>query len=259
MIECGHTNNQITSMKYMDTFIPVVRQSRLSVQVAEQIQKLVLQNKLQVGHRLPSERELTENFRVSRTVIREAIRILEAKGLLESQGGNGTFVRGVQSNDVANSLGMYFSTGKETITHAELMEVRNIFEIEIARLATERITPEGIQKLERLLEGMRNTAEHADEFAKFDLEFHLELARATNNRLMEVLLDPLIDGLYEERRLASMLPGIAEEAIGLHAAILEKIRSGDANGAAMNMQEHLEQANRVITKALHEFGKELKE
>jgi DNA-binding FadR family transcriptional regulator len=150
---------------------------------------------------------------------------------------------------------MYFSTGKETITHAELMEVRNIFEIQIAGLAAERISPEGVQKLELLLECMRNTADRADEFAKFDLEFHLELARATNNRLMEVLLDPLIDGLYEERRLASMLPGIAQEAISLHAAILEKVKSRDSKGAALMMQQHLEQANRVITKALLEFGK----
>ena len=239
----------------MDSFSPIVRQSRLSLQVAEQIQNQILQNKLHVGDRLPSERELTENFQVSRTVIREAIRILEAKGLLESQGGNGTFVRGVQSNDVADSLVMYFSTGKETITHEELMEVRNIFEIQISRLAAERISPAGIQKLEELLESMRATANNADEFAKYDLEFHLELARATDNRLMEVLLDPLIDGLYEERRLASMLPGIAEEAIGLHAIILEKVKNRDANGASLAMQQHLEQANRVITKALHEYRK----
>jgi GntR family transcriptional repressor for pyruvate dehydrogenase complex len=239
----------------MDYSSPIVRQNRLSLQVAEQIQNQILQNKLHVGDRLPPERELTENFRVSRTVIREAIRILEAKGLLESQGGNGTFVRGVQSNDVADSLVMYFSTGKETITHEELMEVRNIFEVQISRLAAERISPVGIQKLEELLESMRATANSADEFAKYDLEFHLELARATNNRLMEVLLDPLIDGLYEERRLASMLPGIAEEAIGLHAVILEKVKNRDANGASLAMQQHLEQANRVITKALHEYRK----
>ena len=242
----------------MNSFIPVTRQSRLSAQVAEQIQNLILQNKLQVGDRLPAERELTENFQVSRTVIREAIRILEAKGLLVSMGGNGTFVRGVNSKDVADSLGMYFSTVGDAITHADLMEVRYLFEIQIAKLAAERITPDGIQRLEENLEGMRETMHDADKFAQYDLEFHLELARATNNHLMEVLLDPLIDGLYEERRLASMLPGIAEEAIGLHAAILERLKARDVDGTARKMQEHLEQANRVITQALEKFNIEKK-
>ncbi len=243
----------------MSSFLPVVRQSRLSAQVAEQIQNLILQNKLQIGDRLPAERELTEHFQVSRTVIREAIRILEAKGLLESLGGNGTFVRGVNSKDVSDSLGMYISTVGDSITHKDLMEVRNIFEIQIAKLAAERISPAGIQRLEELLAGMRDTIDDADKFAQYDLDFHLELARATNNQLMEVLLDPLIDGLYEERRLASMLPGIAEEAIGLHSDILEKVKARDANGAAQIMQQHLEQANRVITQALEKFNKEKKE
>ena len=168
----------------MNSFIPVVRQSRLSAQVAEQIQNLILQNKLQVGDRLPAERELTEHFQVSRTVIREAIRILEAKGLLESLGGNGTFVRGVNSKDVSDSLGMYISAVGDAITHNDLMEVRYLFEIQIAKLAAERISPAGIQRLEEFLEGMRTTMSDADKFAQYDLEFHLELARATNNRLM---------------------------------------------------------------------------
>lgn len=240
----------------MNSFIPVVRQSRLSAQVAEQIQNLILQNKLQVGDRLPAERELTEHFQVSRTVIREAIRILEAKGLLESLGGNGTFVRGVNPKDVSDSLGMYISTVGAAITHKDLMEVRYLFEIQIAKLAAERISTTGIQRLEELLEGMRRTSNDADKFAQYDLDFHLELARATNNQLMEILLDPLIDGLYEERRLASMLPGIAEEAISLHSAILEKVKARDASGAAQIMQQHLEQANRVITQALEQFKRE---
>jgi DNA-binding FadR family transcriptional regulator len=243
----------------MNSFIPVIRQSRLSAQVAEQIQSLILQNKLQVGDRLPAERELTEHFQVSRTVIREAIRILEAKGLLESLGGNGTFVRGINPKDVADSLGMYISTVGDAITHNDLMEVRYLFEIQIAKLAAERISPAGIQRLEEFLEGMCNTINDVDKFAQYDLEFHLELARATNNRLMEVLLDPLVDGLYEERRLASMLPGIAEEAIGLHSAILEKVKARDVDGAAQMMQQHLEQANRVITQALEKFNQEKKE
>jgi GntR family transcriptional repressor for pyruvate dehydrogenase complex len=236
----------------MDTslYSPVKRQDKLSVQVANQIQDLILSKHLKVGDRLPPERELCEQFGVSRTVIREAIRALEAKGLLTAQGGSGTYVKGLQSEDVADSIGLYITTQARPISHAKLMEVRRVLEVRIAALAAERATKESTAELDDLLARMDEARNDPHAFAKYDLEFHVALARATGNELLEILLDPFMDALYEGRRLASNLPGVPQEAMELHRTILEKVKAGDAEGAAQAMSVHLDQSNRVILKAL---------
>ncbi len=93
-------------------YTPVKRQDRLSAQVCEQIQALIRAQELVPGDRLPTERELCERFQVSRTVVREAIRILEARRLVETQGGSGTYVKALEANDVAQSLGISPATSE---------------------------------------------------------------------------------------------------------------------------------------------------
>ncbi|MCD4672390.1 MAG: GntR family transcriptional regulator, partial [Anaerolineaceae bacterium] len=116
----------------VDTYRLVKRQEKLSVQVVEQIIDLIVEGKLTEGDRLPPEREMCDTFGVSRTVIREAISVLEAKGLLASQIGSGTYVRAIQSEDIANTLGLYISTQSKSISMMQLLEVRRIYETQIA-------------------------------------------------------------------------------------------------------------------------------
>jgi DNA-binding FadR family transcriptional regulator len=236
------------------TYQPVRRQEKLSVQVADHIQGLILANELKPGDRLPPERVLCDRFEVSRTVIREAISILEAKGLLTSRGGSGTYVRALQSEDVAGSLGMYISTQSHSVSLEDLMEVRRVIEVQIARLATERATPNDIEELERIMAAGREVMDDPDAFAAIDLEFHGALARASKNSLFEILLEPLSDTLYEGRRLASRLPGVPHEALALHENILGKIKARDPEGAAREMEKHLEQSRRVTLAGVKKFS-----
>ena len=218
--------------------------------LVKQIQEMIFRGELELGDRLPSEAELCEQFGVSRTVIREAVRTLEAKGLLVSQSGSGTYVRGIQSEDVVDSIGMYIITRDKPISHAKLMEVRRVLEVQIAGLAAERATPESLEELDRLISKMDGARDDPRAFAQFDLEFHVALARATGNELLQILLDPFMDALYEARRLASELPGVPEEAMAFHRDIREKVGAGDAQGADRAMSAHLDQSNRVILRAL---------
>src|SRR5574342_1317761 len=105
-----------------NVYQPVKRQEKLSVQVADQLQSSILANELKPGDRLPPERVLCDRFEVSRTVIREAISILEAKGLLTSKGGSGTYVRAIQSGDVADSIGIYISAPSHLVSLEDLIE-----------------------------------------------------------------------------------------------------------------------------------------
>lgn len=231
-------------------YTPVVRQVKLPIQVAEQIQGLILARHFQVGDRLPPERDLCEQFKVSRTVIREAIRLLEAKGLLISYGGSGTYVSAIQSSDVANSMEMYIATQNREVPYADLMEIRRVIEVQVAGLAAERATGEEIAQLEKLLKYQQSAVNNPALFAQYDLEFHMALARATGNQLFELILGPIVGPLYEGRRLASEIPGVTQEAIELHAALLERLKAGDADGASEAMLNHLEQSSRVTLQAL---------
>jgi GntR family transcriptional repressor for pyruvate dehydrogenase complex len=231
-------------------YSPVKRQRRFSSQVADQIQHLILNKRLNVGDKLPSERELCDEFGVSRTVVREAIRVLEAKGLLAAYDGSGTYVKSLESRDVASSIGLYIRTQEEPLSHEKLIEVRRVLEVPIAALVAERATEETCDELERLIAEMFAARHDPAAFARHDLEFHTALARATGNELFEILLDPFIDALYAVRRLVSTLEGIPEEAIQHHRNILECIRSGDPEKAEQAMSAHLDQSSRAIELAL---------
>jgi GntR family transcriptional regulator, transcriptional repressor for pyruvate dehydrogenase complex len=102
-------------------YAPISRPDRLCLQVATQLRNLILSQQIGAGDRLPAERDLCEQFGASRTVIREAIRMLEAEGLLTSLGGSGTYVKHLQSQDVAKYLGMYASTQNQFVSHSELI------------------------------------------------------------------------------------------------------------------------------------------
>ena len=235
---------------------PVKRPEKLSKQVADRIQGLILASELNPGDRLPAERDLCEQFAVSRTVIREAISILEAKGLLASQGGSGNYVRAIQGEDVSNSIGMYISTQSDSFSLENLMELRRVLELQIVRLAAERATPQAIEDLESILAAMCATINDTKVFAKNDLEFHVALARASQNRLFSILLEPLTDVLLQLIYVGSNLPGIAEEACGYHRKILDQVKAHNVDGAVEAMTSHLNQTHRVTTQGLTELDQQ---
>jgi GntR family transcriptional repressor for pyruvate dehydrogenase complex len=234
----------------IDSYRPVKRQEKLSVQVVEQIIDLIVEGKLKDGDRIPPEREMCETFGVSRTVIREAVSVLEAKGLLESQTGSGTYVRAIQSEDVANSLGLYISTQSHSVSMLHLLEVRRIYETQIAQLAAERASKEDIAELEAILSSMCNLVDDPAAFAEKDLEFHVCLARASGNPLFEMILEPLTGIMLQFIFVGSNLPNTAEEACAHHRAVLDAVKAGDAKRATEAMADHLQQTERVTAKGL---------
>jgi GntR family transcriptional repressor for pyruvate dehydrogenase complex len=233
-----------------NSYSPVKRHEKLSGQVAEQIQQLILSRQIKPGDRLPTERELGETFQVSRTVIREAIRILETRGLALSKTGSGTYVRAIQGEDVANSLGMYITTQGQFFTLDSLMEVRRVLEIQVVKLAAERATPQDIEKLESVLDHMRKSKNDVDAFSKWDLEFHMVIARASGNPLFEILIEPLTEALFELIWTGTSAPGAAEEACEFHRVILDSLEAKNGQKAADAMRLHLDQSQRVTAEGI---------
>jgi GntR family transcriptional repressor for pyruvate dehydrogenase complex len=226
-----------------------VSKQRLVDRVVADIQELVIQGKLAVGTKLPPERELAELFGVSRTVIREAVRILVTKGLLESKHGIGTMVRQGTRDQLVEPLGWLLQRNDATLD--DLHEVRTILEVEIAAEAAKRATAEDIAQLELMVQHAASLRADPAAFAASDAEFHQLLANILHNTMLSVLLDSIRALMSEIRLKVSRNSEFETIVLADHAAILGAIRGRDSVGARAAMQSHLVHA-RAFQRALEE-------
>jgi GntR family transcriptional repressor for pyruvate dehydrogenase complex len=218
-------------------FQQVPREPRLSDKVAEMMLETILSRKLQVGDRLPSERELGEQFNVSRTVVREAVRALVAKGVIEVRSGSGLRVAAVDAAAVSESMSLYLRGA--TLDFERVHEVRALLEVHIAGVAAERATEEDIAQLRDVHQRMEQEAGDVESAARDDLEFHRTIARATQNDLYLLLMDSIGSALIDIRR-ENLGSGSTPTTLSQHAAVLERIAAHDPTGARKAMAAHLE-------------------
>jgi GntR family transcriptional regulator, transcriptional repressor for pyruvate dehydrogenase complex len=231
-------------------FQPLQRHSTLASRVTRQLETMILDNHLQPGERLPSERELATELGVSRTVIREAVRALVARSLLEVKPGSGTMVRRPSMDSLARSMNSLLRVGQAQVDYEKVHEVRRTLEVEIAGLAAERRTDEDLALMDQFLDGAPATWSDRDHFAQHDLAFHNALAQAAHNDLFLFVLNSLADIMLEVRRIAFGVPGLPQQAQTLHHAIVEAIRQGDAQRAQQAMHEDLLYAEENLRMAL---------
>ena len=220
--------------------------TKLYAQVVDRIEKLIIDGQLKPGDRLPAERELSEQFGVSRTVIREAVKSLQEKGLIEIRPGVGTFVHNGMSEIMRQSLGRMVMIdqwrGLENLT-----QVREIFEPEIAAIAAEFATPDDIQAMQDAITTMDGSLEDVDAYIIADHSFHLALANATKNRLIVDLIGSIVDLLAQQRRHIFLArTGGAERGQQHHkrilqAAIKPAVIDHDKKAARDQMIQHLQQ------------------
>jgi GntR family transcriptional repressor for pyruvate dehydrogenase complex len=215
----------------------IKRESTLSDQVAHQLLELIEKAHLRDGDLLPSERELGENFGVSRTVVREAVRALVAQGVVEARPGARARVSAVHPSVPARSLRLFLRSN-ELIDYEKVHEVRALLEVAAAGRAAERATEADIDALSAVCERM-GEATDIEEAAAADVAFHRRIAEATANELFRVLHDAIGEALMEVRR-ANLRGGSADEARVSHRAILAAIKGRNADAAERAMREHLE-------------------
>ncbi|MBX2999925.1 MAG: FadR family transcriptional regulator [Caldilineaceae bacterium] len=231
-------------------FQPLERHSTLASRVTRQLETMIMENRLQPGDRLPSERDLAMEFGVSRTVVREAVRALVAKNLLEVLPGSGTLVRRPSMESVARSMALLLRVGQAHVDYEKVHEVRRTLEVEIAGLAAERRTESDLEMIERLLAESPNTWDNQEDFALHDLAFHNALAQAAHNEIFLFVLNSLADIMLEVRRMAFTVPGLPQRAQLFHHTIVECIRDGDPQRAQQAMHEDLLYAENNLRQAL---------
>ncbi|RPJ40255.1 MAG: FadR family transcriptional regulator [Chloroflexi bacterium] len=224
-------------------FTAVDTKQRLVDRVVQQITELILDDKLAPGTKLPPEVKLAESIGVSRTVLREAMQILIAKGLVETHHGVGTIVRGGGGSQIQEQLAIMLRTKGLTLDH--LHQVRTILEVEIAGIAAAQATGEELDALAQLVDRMDAFVNDPVAYADIDGEFHNYLARISHNPLMVMLLDSVGDILRQVRLSVSKYPQLFSKAAPDHRLIMERVKARDVTGARRLMREHLEHAREI--------------
>jgi GntR family transcriptional repressor for pyruvate dehydrogenase complex len=227
------------------------RRGRLRDRAADQLLEMVVSGGLEPGERLPPERELCERLGVSRTVVREALNLLEARGLISIEHGRGAVVSGGNTDAVRDALGVILRVRPKVLW--ELLEMRAILEVGISGLAAERATVEDTDAMRAELERMAALIDAPEGYVDADVEFHALLARAARNGVLLTMLEPIVDLLRTSRRVsASRRPGSALRALGEHEEILRRVEAGDAEGARREMRAHLANTVKDIEAVLGE-------
>ena len=217
-----------------------IQASRLYEQIVQQIEESILSGELSEGAQLPAERDLARQFGVSRTAVREAIKALQEKGLVDAFPGRGTFVTNGTSNSMRRSLDRIIKSG-ETDGWDYLVEVREILEPEIAALAAMRATDQDLATMRDAVQVMNKAASDSDAFIEADLDFHLALAEAAGNPIVLSLIDSIVGLLREQRLRIFRIGGGPERGQFHHRRILDAVKRHDPQGARVAMQAHLSQ------------------
>lgn len=223
--------------------LEAIPRNRVFTRVAEQLQAHIV-NKLKPGDMLPSERELVRAFRVSRTSIRDAIRSLEATGLLEPRQGIGTVVREFSADAILTPVAGALRQKRKVID--ELLDVRMIIEPALARRAALHATPEQIAELQLILGRQEEKVHQGEPATAEDSNFHYTLALAANNSVMLKLVHVLMDLLREMRERSLEVGGRPQKSLAGHRRILAAVKQGNAVAAESAMRRHLLEIEKII-------------
>lgn len=227
--------------KWMTMRFKPIKPKKVSSQIADQIRESILAGDFSPGDKLPPERELAEMFGVSRPSVREALNILASAGLVMSYQGGGTVVLSLVDSGQSNALSELIRTQQDRAL--EVIEVRKCMESWTAFYAAQRALPEDLRRLDEILQGMERNLAGQLPSEDLDANLHIIIARATHNIVWLHLMQSLFDAMKEFQRGVWRAVYLTAEDHNLlyqhHSAIVEAIRTRDAEGAREAMMHHL--------------------
>lgn len=218
-----------------------IKQNKISSQIADQIRSSILTAAFSPGEKLPSERELTELFGVSRPSVREALNILATSGLVESHQGGGTIVKSLMEISTGSPLSELIKSERERAL--DVIEVRKSMEASTAFYAAERALPEDMRKLEKIVAEIGENLEMEKPSLELDAHFHIAVAQATHNVVWLHLMQSIFDAMRQFQMSvwkAVYLTVDDHRTLYLqHRSVLEAIRDRQPERAKREMMVHL--------------------
>jgi GntR family transcriptional regulator, transcriptional repressor for pyruvate dehydrogenase complex len=229
-----------------------IRRVKLRDQVADMLLEMISSGEYEAGDRLPPERILVEQLGVSRTVVREALNLLETRGLIRVEHGRGAVVSANGAHAVHKNLEFLLRMQPSTLW--ELMEMRKALEVEVAGLAAERATTEDIATMRATLDKMRGKIHVPEGYVDADVGFHNLLARSARNRVFLMMMEPIADLLLASRQMTGSKEANAKRALRAHEAILTRVEAKDVEGARREMRKHMMTTERDMRTTIEDQG-----
>jgi len=220
-------------------FSALEQREKLSVRVSREIERAIVEARFAPDARLPTESELCRAFGVSRTVIREALQQLKARGMVHSKAGSGSFVTAVSLEELERCLSQLSQRSVEQRAYLELLELRLLIETEVAARVAARPSAALLAALAAAIARMKAALEDHEAFAAADQAFHAAIVESAGHHLFSAILKPLAPLGHEYRLETYDSKATLEQVIREHAAIHRQIKAQDPEGARKAMEQHL--------------------
>lgn len=215
--------------------LDVLENRSLAEQAANQIEKMIIDNKLNPGDRLPNEMEFVSQLGVGRGTIREAIKILESRNVVEIHRGKGTFIC-KHVGKVGDPLGFRFAHDKKKLAE-DLSDLRCMLEPKIAALSAESASEEDIQELQDICTEVENMIKNGEDYSQRDIDFHVKLASLTGNTVIPQIIPLITQGISLYVDLTNH--AFAGNAAVTHQRVVDAVRKRDTQKAYDAMLEHM--------------------
>lgn len=231
-----------------------IDQKPLSERIVERMLGLISERKLKPGDRLPPETELAAMLNVSRPSLREALRALSVMKVVEIRQGSGTYVTSLQPELLVEHLDFVFSL--DVSTFLQLLQARSVIEPGISEIAASHITDEEIAGLEALVTQSEHSRDDPHAFMMADAELHRLIANASRNPILIRFMESIGRLGLASRRRTTQLPGVVDQVLDDHRAIIQALKARDPLAAREAMRHHLETIQNRLERATDEPGEE---
>lgn len=221
-----------------------VKGTKIYEVVISQLKAKIVSGELQPGDMLPPEKVLAERMGVSRASVREALKVLEFMGMIESKPGGGTSISYLHTDLLVDKLNTIALSQSDTLL-LDLLELRELLEPKIVELAVTRATDTELADIEYMLKKMDGSVDEAMQ-AEVDSMFHLAIAKASHNLFFIRLMETALAMLLETRARTISMHRRKELIWEEHAEIARKLRDRDADGAAQAIKQHLKSIRMVV-------------
>jgi DNA-binding FadR family transcriptional regulator len=212
--------------------------SELSVAAAKRLREMIIENGMQPGEKLSNETELAKMFGVSRSTIREAIKLLIAENVVEIQRGKGTFIT-MQPGLVRDPLGLDFTNQVKLLDN--LLETRMMIEPQIAFLAAERANAENLAQIAEIIAKAQAEESKKSNYVSYDVAFHRAVAECSQNDVLHRILPIICESIHAGYFATADVQGTHERAIASHINIFKAIQARDSERAKSETEKHIRQ------------------
>lgn len=227
----------------MDNINYKISKTNLYEQIADTLEQAIVHSD-NTSQKLPSEQELSNRFSVSRTVIREALKVLKERGLIEARNGEGSYISKPDTHTISNAVNRLIQM--DNINNEDIHGIRIILETAAVRLATIHAAQEDIEHLEETVKQMSVHPLPAEKRIKIDSEFHKTIAHASGNKLLETFVEVMTSLLREYMIKGFPGPSSIKNVINYHKKIIEAIKNRNPEDAEEAIRNHLTSARENV-------------